>query len=326
MKRTMVFTVAAFVAALAMGAMAGCGGQSGSSAGAQGSSASAASSASASASETVSASAAAGQSTDELAAELKEAIANTPAFKSVTVTEEEGSADVGGAEDASASAASSQAAAEPEIIKAETVYKFDASGDKLKTSAVTEIGGVKLQYLTEGDDAVLVTDGPVYSGTVEQFDIDHAKGFEAFLASDIGDLNTLVDCAAEVETTGTDGFIVYMVTLDPEKYIESDEFLTVLAESGDPVKEANLSIGFEEDGSIATIDLVVFYEKGNIAERHLELTDYDSTVVDPMPAADRTYEEMEADVQAKLDAFEEQTGESEDVVEEASSSTSAEAK
>ena len=58
---------------------------------------------------------------------------------------------------------------------------------------------------------------------------------------------------------------------------------------------------------------------------HLLFSDYDSTVIDPMPAADKTYEDMEDDMQEKLDAFEEEL-ESDEGSEEEASSASAEAK
>lgn len=303
MKRTTICIAAALAAALAAGALAGCSSQPASSA-----SAPAASSASASAS--ASASSAAAQSQDELVAELKAAIAGAPTFKSVTVAVEEESIFEAAAADSSASAASSSASAasssasaEPEKLATMSVYKFDASGDKLKTSVSTDIEDVTLQYFTDGDDAVFVTDGPVYSGKVDQFDLSHAKGFEAFLTSTVGDLSKLADCAASVEKMEQDGLKFYMVTLDPQKYTASDEALTVLAKYGNTVKEALLTVGFNENGNIISVDLGVTYEQGDSKLDHLVFSDYDSTVIDPMPAADRTYEDMEADMQLKLDAL-----------------------
>lgn len=302
MKRMTLVIVAALAAALAVFAIAGCSSQSASSASTSGS---------------TSASAASEQSQEEIIAELKGAIANAPAYKSVTITVGESSTVTDKAEaaedDSSESAASSEAASsesaaaddadtEYEAIEAKTVYKFDASGETLKTSMVAEIEGITLQYFTDGDAAVFVSDGPVYSGTTEQFDLAHTNGVETFLVEEIGDLNTLVDCAAEAEKMESNGMTFYLLTLDPEKYIASDEILQIMADAGSPVKEASLTIGFEEDGSIASIDLATTYDDVKVW-KGLMFSDYDNTAIDPMPEADKTYEEMEADTQAKLDAL-----------------------
>ena len=281
MKRTTLIIVAALVAALAACALAGCGSQSASSSAAVSGSASASA-----ASESASASAAAEPSQEELVAELKDALANAPAYKSVTIDAEE----------------STITEVEDEGTTATTLYKFDASGEKLKTSAEIEIGGVKLAYYTDGDDAVCVTDGPVYSGTVEQFELSYAAGADVYLKDAIGDLGTLVDCAAQVEKMESNGITAYLMTLDPEKYIESDEALKLLAQYGSPVKEAFFTISFDEDGSIGSLDLAVAYEDSK-KMTNLMLKDYDSTTVDPMPEATRTFEDMEQDMQLKYDAL-----------------------
>ena len=269
MKRTTGYIVLALAAVLAMGLMAGCSSQPAASSSTGGASFSAE-----------------GQSQDELTAELKDAIANAPAYKSVTITVDE----------------ETVATNDPEPLKSSTVYKFDASGDKLKTSAAAEMGNIVLQYYSDGDDAVCVTDVDVYSGTTSQFDEPFFAGAEAYMKSTIGDLNTLVDCAATVEKMETNGLVSYAMTLDPEKYIASDEILTTLSESGSPVTEASLTITFDEDGSIGAIDKKDTFEDSTIT-RTLVFSDYDSTVIDPMPEATKTFEEMNADMQAKLDAF-----------------------
>ena len=276
MKRITSIIVTALVAALAACALAGCGGQS----------ASSSASASDSGSGSASASAEAEQSQDELTAELKDALANVPAYKSVTIEAEDSTVSEG----------------DGEAVTATTVYKFDASGEALKTSAEIEIMDVKLAYYTDGDNAVCVTDGPVYSGTVEQFELTYAAGAEAYLKDAIGDFDTLIDCAAQVEKMESNGLTFYMLTLDPEKYIASDEALKLLAEYGSPVKEAFFTIGFEEDGSIASLDLAVSYEDSQKLT-NLMLKDYDSTTIDPMPEATRTFEDMEEDMQLKYDAL-----------------------
>ncbi len=332
MKRTAICIAAALVATLTAGAMVGCSSQPTSSANASAASSANASSAPASASASsasasvssasASSSAAAERSQDALAAEMKDVVASIPAFKSVTVNVEDKSAFTGESEEASTS---DDAAAEPETITEKTVYKFDESGDKIKTSAVAEVGGVQLRYFTDGEDAVFVTDGSAYSGTTEQFDLPYAKGFKAFLDNKVGDLNTLVDCAASIEKMESNGLTFYLLTLDPEKYIASDEVLTLLADSGTPVKEALFTVGFEEDGSFASMDLAIAYENSTHAN-HLLFSDYDNTVIDPMPAADKTFEEMEADMQAKLDELNKELESTEGVEGETASQASAEVK
>ena len=346
MKRMTRFIVAAFVTALAIGAIAGCSSQPASSASASAESSAASASVSAESSE-ASASAAAEQSQDEIIAEFKEAISKPPTLKSVTVTEEEMSwtnddaedADSGEAaasseaaasegaasnEAAASEAASSEAAVSSDaaaseaassesaasgdpmtdegIIKAKSVYKFDASGDKLKTSMTAELDGIKLQYISDGDDAVCVTDGPIYGGTTEQFDLTHFKGVEAFFTEAVGDLNAIVDCVATVEKTQVPDGTGYELTLDPEKYIASDETLKLLADSGSKVQEAIFSFVFDSEGRIvSSTKTLVFPDVTSV--KLFELTDFDSTTVEPMPEATSTYEQMDADMKAKMDAL-----------------------
>ena len=128
--------------------------------------------------------------TREAIAELKDAIASRPAHKSVTLTEVvKGSTKTGASDGQSA----------PDTIEPKIVYKFDASGEKLKTDMTGKIDDVTIRYCSEGDDAVCVTDGPVYSGTTEQFDLSHFAGVEAYLKDAVGDLNTIADCVDTVE-------------------------------------------------------------------------------------------------------------------------------
>ena len=197
MKRKTIFAVV-LASALALGALAGCSGQS-----------------PAPSNTSNSASSTAAQTQDEILTELKGLVADVPEYKSVTIVEEatseliqkdestteskdanvvesketakksEGS--VSGAASTIASTAANVAteAAEKamneitgqdDVLKSKTVYKFDASGDKMKTSMEGETNGIKLSYYSYGDDAVVVTDGPVYSGTIEQFGGTWFKG------------------------------------------------------------------------------------------------------------------------------------------------------
>ena len=217
---------------------------------------------------------------------MKNAWANTPEFKSVTVEAD----------------TESRFTELDEIIAGKTIYKFDASGDTLKTSAEAEIGDIKLTYFTDGDNAVCVTDGPVYSGTTEQFELSYAAGIDEYIAEEVGDFDTIINCVATVEKTESNGLTAYALKLDPEKYIASDEILTLMAQSGSPVTEAIITISFEEDGSIAAINKAISYEDSSVWTG-LMFKDYDSTVIDPMPEATRTYEDMEEDMELKLDAL-----------------------
>ena len=225
-------------------------------------------------------------SQDDLIAEYKDALANVPECESVTVAVEDSATFPG----------------EDEIVET-SIYKFDASGDTLKTSIEVDASGVALKYYTDGDDAVFVSDGPVYSGTAEQFDLVSAQGFQAFLDDAVGDLNVLADCTTEIEKMESNGLTAYFLTLDPQKYTESDEALSMLAEYGTVVQEATFTVSFDEDGTIASVDQNITYEDST-KYKGLIFSDYGSTVVDPMPEADKTYEDMEADMEAKFNTIE----------------------
>lgn len=284
MKQKSIYLALALAAALALGAMVGCSSQPASQASASSDSASASSQA-------------AEKSQDEIFAELKDSLANVPSFQSVTVVEKTLTWDTYDPEAATESTGAPEAPGTEEITS-KTVYQFDESGDQPKTSALFEMADIKLQYYTDGNNAVCVTDGPVYSGTVEQFGIQHAAGFDAYLKGTIGDLNTIVDCAESVTQDEINGVIGYELTLNPEKYIESDEMLKLGAEAGDPVQEAYVTVGFDKDGRIVWMTETNVYSKVTFSVL-LDLTDFDSTVIDPMPEATKTYEEMDADIQQK---------------------------
>ena len=283
MKRTTTTIIAtALSAVLATGALAGCGSQQ------------AAPSEEPAATEATT-EATTEQTTEELVAEFKEAAAKAPTYQSVTITAEETTTLTG--EDANSD----------ETIASKTVYKFDNSGDQLKTSADAEIADVKMTYYTDGDAAVLVTDEGVYSGTVEQFELNFADGVEAFLKESVGSADIFADCAADVEKTETNGLTFYTLTLDPQKYTASDESLQMLADYGSPIEEALVTIGFEEDGSLASLDRKLTYPQSTFV-KNMSFSDYNATVVDPMPEATKTFEEMESDIETKLGEFEENLG------------------
>ena len=323
MKRATICVAAALVTALAAGMVAGCSSQpassaSGSASGSASSASASAESASAASASSESASAASEQSNDEVLAELKDVSSKMPAFKSVTITDQTVSVLSNVSEatttDSSASAASSEAAssesaaaessasAESSTIASTTVYKFDESGDKVRTSVKSEIEDITLQYFTEGDDAVCVTDGPAYSGTTDQFGLEHAAGAKAYLESATGDLNTIFNCVKTATKSQQDGMTVYELTLDPEKRIASDEVFQILADAGDPVQAESIILGFDDKGYLVWANEKREFKLSSL-EKNLTLTDFDNTTVEPMPKADKTYEEMEADIDEKYDAF-----------------------
>ena len=323
MKRATICVAAALVTALAAGMVAGCSSQpassaSGSASGSASSASASAESASAASASSESASAASEQSNDEVLAELKDVSSKMPAFKSVTITDQTVSVLSNVSEatttDSSASAASSEAAAsesaaaessasaESSTIASTTVYKFDESGDKVRTSVKSEIEDITLQYFTEGDDAVCVTDGPAYSGTTDQFGLEHAAGAKAYLESATGDLNTIFNCVKTATKSQQDGMTVYELTLDPEKRIASDEVFQILADAGDPVQAESIILGFDDKGYLVWANEKREFKLSSL-EKNLMLTDFDNTTVEPMPKADKTYEEMEADIDEKYDAF-----------------------
>ena len=345
MKRTTICVAAALVTALAAGMMAGCSSQpassaSGSASGSASSASASAESASAASASSESASAASEQSNDEVLAELKDVSSKMPAFKSVTITDQTVSVLSNVSEatttDSSASAASSEAAssesaaaessasAESSTIASTTVYKFDESGDKVRTSVKSEIEDITLQYFTEGDDAVCVTDGPAYSGTTDQFGLEHAAGAKAYLESATGDLNTIFNCVKTVTKSQQDGMTVYELALDPEKRIASDEIFQLLADNGDPVLNEGIIIGFDENGYLMWANEKREF-KDSTAEKNMMFSDFDSTVVDPMPEADKTYDDMQADMDEKYEELFAELEEAESA-EGAVSSDAAEAK
>ena len=290
MRRTTICIAAALTAALSMGAMPGCGNQQ-------------------TAAPATDVAPAAQQSQEELVSELKRALANVPKFKSVTVVETTDSVlkdDAASADGSGASSATDEASTESNSISSMTIYKFDASGDKLKTHMTSTIEDVTLQYYSNGDDAVCVTDGPIYSGKTEQFDSVHFDGFEAYFTDTFGDLTKVVDCVDNLTKEQEQNLTVYTLSLNPQKYIGSDELLALMAESGDPIQEAVFVIKFDQDGHMVSVNSRSEYKQVS-AVRNAELSEFDATVVDPMPKADKTYEEMEKDMDAKYDAFDKGT-------------------
>ena len=274
MKRITIF----LTAALALCAMAGCGKQTDTQA----------------TTEAPAAEATAEQTQDEIITELKDAVAAVPAYKSVTANEKIVSNYTGEAIEGEESG--------PDTIESVAVYQFDASGDKLKTHMTATVSGNTLEYYSDGDDAVFVSDGPIYSGTIEQFGHSHFGGCDAYLNEIIGDLNKLIDCAASVAKEQQGDTTTYTLVLDPRKYIDSDEALKALEASGDPIQNAVIAIGFDSEGRIVQLNKKTAFPISD-NDVSIALSDFDTTSIDPMPEATNTYEELEKDREAKFNTL-----------------------
>ena len=273
MKRTTALATALSVA-LMTGALVGCDGQAASSA--SGSEASTAS---------VSSTTEVTPVSDEMVGELMNAIESAPAYTSVTVTTKQ-SVIFPGNEQGS-----------EESVESTAVYKYDLSGEKTRTSVEMEDFGVKLVYYTEGEQAVFVSDGGTYAGTTEEFDLRYTAGAGALLDGVIGERDTLAKCAASLEKEQGGDRTFYTLHLDTAKYTESDKALSMQAEAGHPLKEAQITIGFDADGRLVSLERVLSYDASKDVDS-LAFTDYDATVVDPMPAADKTFDDdLEGDAQ-----------------------------
>ena len=113
-------------------------------------------------------------------------------------------------------------------------------------------------------------------------------------------MNTCIDCFDTVVKEQQGDVTVYTVTLDPEKYMASDEILTMMKDAGDPVLSAVFTFSIDKDGRLVSLNRVVDYNVSSIDVTHT-LSDFDSTVIGPMPEADKTYEEMESDINVKFE-------------------------
>lgn len=268
---------------LAMGAMAGCGGQQAAPSGGE--------------------TAASTQSQDELTVELSQAIRDEPSYQSVTLTEDTNSVFFSVDDQGNVNENES----DPITLTAKTVFKFDESDGKMRTSADMETEGLAMRYVTDGDKAVCVTDGPSYSGTPDQFGLTHAGGAKAYIESTIGKLDALVSYASDIAKEQKGDGTTYTLTLDTDMYIKADETMKMLADSGNPVKEAVVTIGFDKDGHMTTVANKLTYGTSS-NERTCTLTDFDKTTVEELPKADKTYEDFEKDQQLKLEAAYEDAG------------------
>ena len=301
-----------FAAALIAGALVGCGGQAASSsASASAASASAAASATAPASPTAETKATA----EETVAQLKAAMENAKNFKSVTVTHKVGmevdtaqlqelineqSASASAVESAESAAASDAAAAEDMSLDTTTVYKFDQSGETMKASSSTDFFGSTISAFLDGDKAVVDFDGDAYAGTIDEIGVHEMTSIDELLNTKVGDFDTIMSCVSAADIGKQGDNTVYALVVDTEKYAEADEVQKELSEAGLKKDVFAVSYEFGADGKLVSVN--VFESMSfQTTEASLNFTDYDATVVDPVPETDKTYADMSADIQAAVD-------------------------
>lgn len=319
MNRIVRIAAPVFAAALIAGTLAGCGGQAASSSASD-------SAASASVTSPASQSAETQATTEETVAQLKTAMENANNFKSVTVTHKVGiEADASQAEQlasaqsasSSASAASSassaessdgadsatsadSAAAAPTSVNITNVYKLDQSGETMKACSSTDLQGSTINTYLDGDKVVIDFDGDAYAGTTEEMDVNELTSIEALLKTKVGDFDTITSCVSAADVVKQGENTVYALTIDTEKYAEADEVEKALSEAGLQKELFTVSYEFGADGKLLSVSVL---EKTalNTTEATLNFTDYDATVVDQAPETDKTYADMNADIQAAVD-------------------------
>ena len=226
-------------------------------------------------------------STEELAAEIKDAAAKVPASKSATVKVTSTLASTAASGEDGESAEGGEGA----TAEVTSTVKFDATGEGVKTSGTFSLLGKTAEYYTDGDSAVVALDGEVYAGTTEEFGIPASKGLAEYLKSAFGDITTIVDCATNIDVTRMDDATLYFLTLDPQKYTDSDEAIKKLADAGDPVEDAVMIVGFDLAGRINFLSKDVTY-KDHTASDLIDVSDFDSTTVDAAPAATKTFADL----------------------------------
>ena len=326
MNRIVKIATPMVAAALIAGALVGCGGQAASSS-------ASASAASASATAPASPSAETQATAEETVAQLKAAMENAKDFKSVTVTHnvavethasqpaesasaQSASADAAeSAESASAESASAEAAESSESAAASdaaaaggsslnttAVYKFDLSGDAVKASSSCEFAGSTFKSFLDGDKAVVDVDGVAYAGTVEEMSADEMTSIDELLETKVGDFEAITSCvsAADVATQGDN--TVYALVIDGDKYAQSSEVEKALAEAGLKKEVFTISYEFGADGKLLSVS-VNTTTPIDTTQATLTFTDYDATVVDQAPETDKTYADMDAEIQKVVDAI-----------------------
>ena len=297
-----------FAAALIAGALVGCGGQAASSS-------ASASPASSSATAPASQSAETKATAEETVAQLKEAMANAKDFKSVTITHKVATEvdtskiqDSASAQSASASpsdsadsaAASDSATSESASLNVSTDYKIDQSGEAVKASSSTNLGGSTFNAFLDGDKAVIEIDGEAYAGTAEEMSVHEMTSVDELLKTKVGDFETIMSCVSAADVAKQGSNTVYALTVDTEKYAQADELEKALADAGLKKELFAVSYEFGADGKLLSVSVFETTSLGT-TEATLNFTDYDTTVVDQAPETDKTYADMNADIKAAVD-------------------------
>ena len=286
MKRTNIFFVTALSATLALGALAGCGKQAQDQAKEQ----------KEEVQEQVQE-----QTQEALLKEFEDAATKAPAYKSVTVNEESTAEFTGESEEGSG----------PDSITSKAVYKFDESGEAPKTSSEVSFADIKLKYVTDGDKAVCVTDQGNYAGTADDFALDFAQGFKAYLKKMIGEPKDLVACASEIAKDKQGDDTVWTLKLDPAKYMQTSDVLKMIADSEDPITEETITVTFDKDGNITAMGGKSVFKNDHFSENKLAFSDFDKTTVEALPQADKSFEDYQKDEELKLSELIEESDEAE---------------
>lgn len=314
MNRIVKIATPMFAAALIAGTLVGCGGQAASSS-------ASASAASASATSPASQSAETKATTEETVAQLKEAMEKAGDFKSVTITHNvavevdkaqltvSSTAQSGSAQSASASAAESASSAAASdaadgntSINTTTVYKFDQSGDTVKSSSTSEFLDSTFKTFVDGDKAVIDIDGDAYAGGVEEMHAHELASVDNLLKSKVGDFETITSCVSTADVDKQGDNTVYALVIDTEKYTEADETEKALANAGMKKEAFTVSFEFGADGKLLSVS---YNETSSFetTQATLKFTDYDATVVEQAPETNKTYADMSAEIQAAVDAI-----------------------
>ena len=206
------------------------------------------------------------------------------------------------AAESAASAASDAAAAEDTSLNTTTVYKFDQSGDAVKASSSCDFLGSTFNAFLDGDKAVMEVDGDAYAGTVEEMSAQELTSIDELLNTKAGDFEAITSCVSAADVDEQGDSTVYALVIDPDKYAESSEIEKALAEAGLKKEAFAVSYEFGADGKLLSVSVneVTSHET---TQATLSFTDYDATVVDQAPETDKTYADMDAEIQKVVDAI-----------------------
>lgn len=231
-------------------------------------------------------------SQDEILAELKDAYQKASSYKSVTVAQHLVSNPADG------NGQIKEPTADNKTYEENIIYKFDASGEKVKTSAAVDVEGSTVQYVTDGDAGTCTMDGVVYGGEAAEFPATFSGGVDSYLKQAIGDLPKVIECADTASKEQAGDIATYRLALNVEKYSQTSDILKILWESDAPIKGADLAISFDKDARVSGMELTTDYGE-SISVKTLSFSDYDSTTVEALPKATKTAEDLQKALAAK---------------------------